>query len=337
MLDFFMAYNRVPVPGQPAWDCFVKLTPPTNLTYAALTPSNWKITVKRTATADVATLTAGNTLGLAEGYNIVFIFDRHRPLVDVEWHVVGKTPDPIPEGGWLCFPFAIMQPEFKLGRLGGAMDPAKDVVPGANRHYFCLNTGLGISGAEKAGMGLCPLDSPCVSLGEPGLWKHSLDYLPRRASAFVNLYNNEWNTNFPEWQDGSWISRVRLWPIRDGSDVADIVVPSWEARLPLVAALVNGSKGSLPRTQAGLRLSRPGVLVTSFGRSPDDRGLLLRLWEQTGISGKVTVVVPDGLKVRSLQPVDLRGQDSGKAVPVKGNRFDLEIGAYAPASFLLQP
>ena len=68
-------------------------------------------------------------------------------------------------------------------------------------------------------MGICPIDSPCVSLGEPGLWRYSQAFQPQKPTVFVNLYNNEWNTNFPEWQDGTWSSRVRLWPTQ-GEDSA---------------------------------------------------------------------------------------------------------------------
>ncbi|HWQ93559.1 MAG TPA: hypothetical protein VN673_17985 [Clostridia bacterium] len=338
MLDFFLAYNRVPTPGQPAWDCFVKQDFPTNLPYAALTPTTWRLLHQRTPTADVAILTASDTLGLAKGFTLIFTLDRHQPFLDVEWRVTDKTPDPIPEGGWLCFPFAVDQPEFLLGRLGGPMNPAKDSVTGANRHYFCLNTGLTITGQDGAGIGLCPLDSPCVSLDQPGLWKHSSDFLPKRSSVFVNLYNNEWNTNFPEWQNGSWSSRVRLWLTGRKSDLASsLVVPSWEARLPLQAVAANGPPGKLPKSQAGLKLSRPGILVTAFGQNPDGAGTLLRLWEQAGQSGEVTVRLPAGFNVRTLQPVNLRGQATGQSMAVKGSQFQTRLGAYAPASFLLQP
>ena len=94
-------------------------------------------------------------------------FPHHQPYVEVEWRVREKTPDPMPEGGWLCFPFAVAQPRFLLGRLGGPIDPAKDIVAGANRHYFCLNTGLTITGRNGEGIGLCPLDLRSTPLGEP--------------------------------------------------------------------------------------------------------------------------------------------------------------------------
>jgi hypothetical protein len=147
---------------------------------------------KRTAAADVVTLTATDALGLAKGVSLVFTFPCKQACIDVEWRVKDKTPDPIPEGGWLCFPFAVTDPEFLLGRLGGPIDPAKDIIPGANRHYFCVSTGVAVTDKGGIGMGVCPIDSPCVSLGEPGLWKFSLDYLPKLATVFVNLYNNKW-------------------------------------------------------------------------------------------------------------------------------------------------
>ncbi|MCX6923882.1 MAG: hypothetical protein NT154_11850 [Verrucomicrobia bacterium] len=330
MLAFHNAYGR---PGY-SWP---KGDLPKDAAYAALTPPAWSIVVQRSSVAIVATLTATDTRGLAKGIALVMTFPHNQPYVDIEWRVTGKTPDPLPEGGWLCFPFAVAQPKFLLGRLGGPIDPTKDIVVGANRHYFCLNSGLSITGQDGAGFGLCPLDAPCVSLDEPGLWKFSLDYTPKKSSVFVNLYNNEWNTNFPEWQDGSWISRVRIWLTRGMGVGADLIVPSWEARLPLLAAAADGPGGKLPRTQAGLGLSRSGILVTAFGQNPDGAGMLLRLWEQAGQSGNCTVRLPAELMARTAQPVNLRGQPEGEPISVKGGEFTTEVRAYAPASFFLQP
>ncbi len=331
MLAFHNAYGR---PGY-SWS---KGDLPKDAARAALTPPSWRIAMRRTASADFATLTATDTIGLAKDITVVVTLPRRQPYVDVEWRVTGKTPDPLPEGGWLCFPFAVAQPRFLLGRLGGPIDPTREIIAGANKHYFCLSTGLTITGRNGAGIGLCPIDSPCVSLDEPGLWKFSLDYTPKRPTVFVNLYNNEWNTNFPEWQDGSWSSRVRLWATTTGSDQArDLIDPSWEARLPLLAALADGPGGKWPKSQAGVRLSRSGILVTAFGQNPDGAGTLLRLWEQAGTSGECNVRLPAELGVRTAQPVNLRGQPNGSPIPVRGGAFTVPLHAYAPGSFLLQP
>ena len=116
---------------------------------------------------------------------------------------------------------------------------------------------------------------------------------------FVNLYNNEWATNFPYWIGGSWSSRVRLWPTEGDAPGPQLAVPAWEARLPLLAASATGTAGTLPMVQSGLALSRPGVLVTAFGADPDGNpGTLLRFWDQSGESGKVTVTLPQGPRGR---------------------------------------
>ena len=52
------------------------------------------------------------------------------PYLDIEWAIDGKTPNPIPEGGWICLPFAIEHPAFRLARLGSIIDPATDIIDG---------------------------------------------------------------------------------------------------------------------------------------------------------------------------------------------------------------
>ena len=286
--------------------------------------------------SDQITLTAGDTKGLAKAISLTITLWHDQPAIDVVWQVEGKTANPIPEGGWLCFPLAIKQPKFTLGRLGGPVDPAKEIIAGANRHLGAVTTGVMITGAKGTGAALCPLDSPLVSLGEPGLWSYSTDYVPTTPAVFVNLYNNMWNTNFPLWIDGSWSSRVRLWPT--SSDTATgLTIPAWEARIPLQAIAAFGPGGSQPTTRTGLELSRPGILVTAFGPDPDGNpGTLLRLWNQTKAGGKLTITLPQGLTATQATLVSLRGEKIGKPVKIKAGKFLITLPGYAPASIILE-
>jgi alpha-mannosidase len=334
---FLKAYTRV---GGWARSDFGKegMPAPDKSPYAAITPSGWLLYVQHHALFERASLAAADTKGLARDCAIEFTFSRQEPTIEVRWTILKKTPNPIPEGGWLCFPFAAEQPHFTLGRLGAPVDPVNDIVPGTNRYLGAVSSGVAITGANQAGIALCPLDSPLVSLDQPGLWKWSMDFTPRRAAVFVNLYNNMWNTNFRFWQEGTWSERVRIWPLGKGTGVAEnLAVKSWEARLPLQVGAADGPGGRLPTSQSGVALSRRGVLVTAFGPDSDGNpGTLLRVWDQSGVSGPLTITLPAGLKAAHATPVDLRGQAAGRDIALHEGRLEIDLPAYAPASFDLK-
>lgn len=296
--------------------------------YLATSPVNWKLSARHSPFSDVAVLDARDTQELAKDCSLKFTFSRYNNSVEVEWSISDKTPDKTPEGGWLCFPFAVVKPQFKLGRLGGPVNPAMEIITGANRHLFAVDTGVTITGADGDQVSLCPLDSPLVSLDEPGLWQFDLDYIPKRPTVFVNLYNNQWNTNFPLWQDGSWCERVRFWP---GDNLAET---AREARLPLLVVAADGPAGSLPPIQAGLTVSPRGVIVTAFGDNPDGPGTLLRLWDQTGANSDVIVTLPGHF--HRATPVDLRGEKKTGPLDIVSGHFTCKLPAYAPASFILE-
>jgi len=259
------------------------------------------------------------------------------PVADLEVRCQ-KPLDAWPEAGWICLPFKLDQPAFRLGKLGGDLDFTKDInVDWCNRRQLWLNTGGVVYEPSGYGVGVCPLDSPLVSLGEPGLYKAGATYQPKAARLYFNLYNNQWQTNFRNWTGGGILSRVRLWTFNRFQSEPALYTPAMEARVPLRVARSQQPAGHLPVSQAGLTLSRKGVMVTAFGEDPDgNSGTVLRLWEQGGAGGPLAVTLPAGLKAVKAQPVNLRGEKAGQPVPIQDGRLTFTLPAYAPASFILK-
>jgi len=305
-----------------------------DLPYVATHPSNTTVEVEQDALGVSVVMTSPAAESLPHDVSVRLTLYRDLPLADLEVSLA-KPPDPWPESGWICLPVNIDQPEFRLGRLATVIDPTKDIVEGTNFHLLWLNSGMTVTDPAGRGLGLCPLDSPLVSLGAPGVLRYSQRYEPEHARVYVNLFNNHYNTNFRSWWGGKWTSRVRLWAVQSRDDPSSLIAPSCEARSPMLAGVFDGPPGSLPPTQTGLHLSRKGVLVTAFGPNSDGTGTLLRLWEQAGKDGLCEVRLPEGLRPASVQPCDLRGHARGKPIQVHNGRFEVSLTHYAPATLLI--
>ena len=326
--------------GFPLYD-FNKPRLDSTLRYARITPEGWSMKITKQADGDRAVLTAKDTKGLATAISLAFFFPNNRPYVDITWSIAGKTPEIIPEGGWLCIPLAISNPAFRVSHVSAPFTPEKDLVPGTNVHLFSIDYGISVRNGETgSGTGVASSDLPLWSIGEPGLWKYSPRYTPRKAELFANLYNNQWNTNYPLWIDGSWSATIRLWPVGEKAiEEEALFTPAWELRQGFLTGYADGPAGKLPVTETGLSLSRKGIRVTAFCPNPDaDQGIagtLVRVWEQSGQSGEVTLTLPTGFQASKAQPVTLRGEKTGKEVKITGGRLTFALGAYAPASFVL--
>ena len=312
-------------PGQPPSD---------QVPYQAASPKDFKLRFEENVSSVSAVMDAAATANLPAVTTRLILY-REQPWADLEITLHDKPFDPWPEAGWLCLPLNVNAPRFHLGRLCSIIDPAHDIITGANRHLFGINTGLSLTDERGRGVGICPIDYPLVSLDTPGCWRYSLDFVPRKPVAYINLFNNQWNTNFRLWNRGTWTSRVRLWAIERYNAEPDLITPSLEARYPLLAAMADGAPGALPPSRHGVELSRKGILVTAFGANPDGSGTVLRLWEQAGETGMVRVRLPDGTTFKEAQAVNLRGRSIGGPTAVKGGSFKVQVGAFAPASCVL--
>lgn len=273
---------------------------------------------------------------LGEDYLMTYKLYENQPYLEMNWGIKNKQADMQPEGCWLAFPFNVEQPSFKLGRLGAVEDPATDFVKNTSHDYYFVNTGLAVVGKDKGGFGLNTPNAPAVSLDRPGLFRFSGKFAPQRPNVFVNLYNNEWGCNFTEWVDGFFSAKFYVWSIADYDNESSLITPVEETRVPLVAIYTESPAGTLPVSEAGVQLSRKGVLVTAFGKNTDGEGDLLRLWEQAGVSGDVTVSLPSGMKVTQAVPVNLRGEVVGTPLTIQSGKLKLKLEAYAPASVILK-
>lgn len=284
-----------------------------------------------------AVLTGKPTEAIPHAVSLVITLYRDASYIDVEWSIHDKKPTPWPEAGWLCLPLAIEDAVYKLGRLGGAIvDPAKDLQLASNRDMFCLQSGLTVTGSDGSLVGICPVDSPLVSIGKPGLWQFNREFNPVKPTVYVNLFNNQWATNFSQWVGGSWSSSVRIWAGQADQADAILSVAAAETRSPALAAFADGTPGGLPSTASGLSVSRPGIMVTALGDNPDGAGTLLRIWEQAGQSGRCVVNLPRGLAFKTARPCNLRGEFSGPAIEIGDGKIECELKAFAPRSFILE-
>ena len=310
------------------------MPPASEVPYRAASPGGFSLDFERSPLSTAAVMKSKPSAAVPHAVTTRLVLYSGAPYLDLEMTLQVKPADPWPEAGWIVLPFKVDSPRFRLGRLGSIVDPAADVVAGSNRNLFAVNTGVALYGPNGRGVGLCAPDNPLLSLDTPGAWKYAPDFVPRKPVVYVQLFNNQWTTNFRFWNEGTWTARVRLWAFDRYDGVEALVQPSLETRYPLRTTTMDGPGGPLPAVRMGLEITSPGTLVTAFGPNPDGAGTVLRLWELAGRSGACTVRLPEGMRPSMVQPVDLRGRPLGAAIPVAAGLFVFNQRAFAPASFL---
>lgn len=327
------------VKGKAAWGfCELgkpNMPPAVEVPYRVAAPVNCELSVDQSSVSVAGVMQSRPDTNLPHGVTTRVTLPTDEPYMDIEV-TVDKPADPWPEAGWICLPFNVKQPQVRVGRAGSIIDPAKDIVAGANRHLYTASTGVAVFDAEGRGAAVCGLDTPLVSLGEPGCWKFSTDYVPSKPAVYFHLFNNQWTTNYRLWNAGRWTFRVRVWAIDHYQAGPDLITPSLEARHPLLAVATDSAGGPLPASQAGLALSRKGVQVTALGKNPDGPGTLLRLWELAGTSGPISLALPEGTRFSRATPVDLRGEKRAPPLMLENNALTFPLGGFSPASFLLE-
>ncbi|WP_276504717.1 glycoside hydrolase family 38 C-terminal domain-containing protein [Terrimonas pollutisoli] len=280
----------------------------------------------------------------AQQYLVSYTLYENQPYIEITVGLDGKKPVANPEAGWMAFPFALDKPEYRLLRIGGIVDPQKDLVNKTNHDFYFLNTAMAMYD-QTGGIGLnCP-HTPGVSIDQPGIGVYNKTRTLTTGTVLSNLFNNAWGTNFTEWIEGSHAAKFYIWSYKNYDAAASLITPAEETRTALSAAfwaptdLAYAHKyeasGELPNMQTGLTLNRKGVLVTSFNKNGNNA--IVRFWEQAGNEGKCTATLPANASFKKAYLCNLRGEQMDKiGIPIVNNSFSFEIGANQPRTFMLK-
>jgi hypothetical protein len=235
------------------------------------------------------------------------------------------------ESAYLAFPFAAAAPPAAWELTGGVGGSALPRVPGAARHMQAIRHWAAFDTPEIT-TAWAVLEAPLVQFGTIHLpyapFVPTLDSEP--GTVYSWMLNNIWDTNFPGQQHGEMTFRYAV------SSAVDVPARRLGAATaagltdPLVAVLVTGGNGDAghgakqPTAEPKARFAasdHPDVQVTSVGRTPDGRGLTLRLRSHTAEPVAATVTVPGAVSAVLSSPAgttrhDLATQGGEIRVPV---------------------
>ena len=103
-----------------------------------------KIIFTKSAVGASATMLFAPTKNIPHDYSITVTYMLNSPYAELVWNINANPQNPgRKQDGSACH-LMLSNPSFKLGRLGGVIDPATDFVKGSNVDYGFLNTGMSV-------------------------------------------------------------------------------------------------------------------------------------------------------------------------------------------------
>ena len=144
----------------------------------------------------------------AKAWELELRFPDSAPELRATLRIMGKDPSRATHALWLSFAPAKGQGGISFTKLGERIDPA-DVVDGGARTLHAIDGEISLAGDATVET----LDAPLLAPDARDLlWKRR-NPMPRPCAPFhVNLYNNVWGTNFPQWFGDSIAFRFVIRP-----------------------------------------------------------------------------------------------------------------------------
>ena len=215
--------------------------------------------------------------GDGEELEFVLSLGADATFADFSVKIHKKHPTPLLESGYLAFPLAAGNPEFRLNKLGCVLNPEEDILPDCNRDLYCVESWMAVEDGN-CGFAVMPKDMPLLSFGEPGVLKFQPNPGKQKPVVMMQLFNNTWGTNFPQWSQGEMAFSYRLMPYAGEWNQAGVWQKAQAYRSQPFAAKGKGKIEDL------LPEGLPDMLLSAWKRSEDQSGWILRVHDISGVS-----------------------------------------------------
>lgn len=229
-----------------------------------------------------------------------------------------KQESPFVESGSFKLLLGEKDVSWRMQKGGTLLNPEKDIEDQANHSLYCLENGMAALG-EEVGICLKTLDAPLVSLGGTGIYHFAPAYEEQEeGSIYVNLFNNMWGTNFPQWTGGDMAFSFALSGMRRDTE-AELL-----QKLDCVSELVQVTENRFGKLD--LALPKQMRLI---GVDPFEEGMQIQLADLSGIASQRSLTAKGCL----ITPVDLYGR--AQAEPSRDS-CEFEAAACGVQSFYLK-
>jgi alpha-mannosidase len=218
------------------------------------------------------------------GITSTITLDDEQKLVTFD-NEVEKTSTLKKEGVYFAFPFQMEKPQVEYHGATAWVNPATDMLPGANREWFATQGGVRVQGANQS-IEWVSLDAPLITLEHPnrGLWPSDIQI--EDGTVFSYVMNNYWYTDAPAQQGGRFRFRYAL---TSGKNLSQADATRFEIaeRSPLYVIPYEHKewKRTLPEKGAGFVDASPnGIAILALRPVPADNtgAYLMRVQNGTG-------------------------------------------------------
>ena len=259
----------------------------------------------------------------------IILFDSQKKIEFIEH--VQKTEVFTKEGVYFAFPFAVDKPHFRYEVQNGTVDPAHDMLRGANLEWFSAQTWAGVAGDGVSAAVIAP-ESFLWTFGDivRGTWP--IEFGQRRASLFSYVMNNYWDTNYRAGQGGEFTFRYIVTSAQR-LDAAELTRMGWEETTPLELDRVkpqdkaSSEKRPLPGAKFSfLNIDAPNVLLSTIKAAEDGNGYIMRFLETSGLPAHVKVgsATLQFSSARTCNAVE----DCGEQLPIDAGGFGFQINPH---------
>ena len=122
----------------------------------------------------------------------------NEPIIDLSFSWFNKKACRAPEALWFSFSPKVKKPKLWLMDKMGTMISPLDVIKGGNRHLHGVQKGI-FYNDDDISIEIETKDAALVAPGEMSLTDFNNKQPALKKGFYFNLFNNQWNTNFPYW------------------------------------------------------------------------------------------------------------------------------------------